>query len=300
MIDRVEKVFRSLERMRRFHGHFFNWYDLNELRVLEPAYVSTVDSGNFAGHLIALKQACYEMMKDPDCSELDAKRLRAIAERAHAYAVEMDFRFLYDVKRKLFTIGYHTGSNTVDHILLRPARLGVPTRVVHSGGEGRCVGRSLVQAGSFADRCGGHEDAALVERQHVRIPDAGAGDADIPVYSAGSDSQGKRQASDRLWRGAWRAVGRFGVSLRGARRLHTTIIAVLAFRIRAHRAQQDWCRSLRDGAGDGWWSPSRRSRSTTLEGWTLGPTGSAMAELLRVQLRDPKTIVCTFMAHHIG
>ncbi|HYU52483.1 MAG TPA: protein ndvB, partial [Gemmatimonadaceae bacterium] len=32
MIDRVEKVFRSLERMRRFHGHFFNWYDLNELR----------------------------------------------------------------------------------------------------------------------------------------------------------------------------------------------------------------------------------------------------------------------------
>jgi cyclic beta-1,2-glucan synthetase len=115
MIDRVEKVFRSLERMRRFQGHFFNWYDLNELRVLEPAYVSTVDSGNFAGHLIALKQACYEMMKDPTCPELDAKRLRAIAERAHAYAVEMDFRFLYDTKRKLFTIGYHIGSNAVDN-----------------------------------------------------------------------------------------------------------------------------------------------------------------------------------------
>ncbi len=115
MIDRVEKVFRSLERMRRFHGHFFNWYDLNELRVLEPAYVSTVDSGNLAGHLIALKQACFEMMKDPTCTELDAKRLRAIAERAHAYAVEMDFRFLYDTKRKLFTIGYHIGSNTVDN-----------------------------------------------------------------------------------------------------------------------------------------------------------------------------------------
>ncbi len=115
MIDRVEKVFRSLERMRRFHGHFFNWYDLNELRVLEPAYVSTVDSGNFAGHLIALKQACYEMMKDPSCPDLDTKRLRAIAERAHAYAVEMDFRFLYDTKRKLFTIGYHIGSNTVDN-----------------------------------------------------------------------------------------------------------------------------------------------------------------------------------------
>ncbi|HEY4735409.1 MAG TPA: glucoamylase family protein [Gemmatimonadaceae bacterium] len=115
MIDRVEKVFRSLERMRRFQGHFFNWYDLNELRVLEPGYVSTVDSGNFAGHLIALKQACYEIMKDATCTEQDVKRLRAIAERAHAYAVEMDFRFLYDEKRKLFTIGYHIGNNAVDN-----------------------------------------------------------------------------------------------------------------------------------------------------------------------------------------
>lgn len=115
MIDSVEKVFRSLERMRRYHGHFFNWYDLNELRVLEPGYISTVDSGNFAGHLMALKQACYEILKDPTCTDADAKRLRAIAERAHAYAVEMDFRFLFDAKRKLFTIGYHIGSNTVDN-----------------------------------------------------------------------------------------------------------------------------------------------------------------------------------------
>src|SRR5688500_4842517 len=115
MIDRVEKVFRSLERMRRYQGHFFNWYDLSELKVLEPAYVSTVDSGNFAGHLIALKQGCFEMLKDPTCTPEDAKRLKAIAQRAHAYAVEMDFRFLFDEKRKLFTIGYHIGSNTVDN-----------------------------------------------------------------------------------------------------------------------------------------------------------------------------------------
>ena len=56
--DRLEGAFRSLERMRRFRGHFFNWYDLTDLRVLEPAYVSTVDSGNLAGSMIALKQAC--------------------------------------------------------------------------------------------------------------------------------------------------------------------------------------------------------------------------------------------------
>jgi cellobiose phosphorylase len=58
MITRLETVFRALERMRRFRGHFYNWYGLPDLQVLEPAYVSTVDSGNLAGHLIALKQAC--------------------------------------------------------------------------------------------------------------------------------------------------------------------------------------------------------------------------------------------------
>ncbi len=113
-IERIERVFRSLERMRRYRGHFFNWYDLAELRVLEPAYVSTVDSGNFAGHLIALKQACYEMVHDGKSSSEEVKRLEAIAERAHAYAMEMDFKFLYDDSRKLFSIGYQVGANTVD------------------------------------------------------------------------------------------------------------------------------------------------------------------------------------------
>jgi cyclic beta-1,2-glucan synthetase len=58
MTRRLELAFRSLERMRRFRGHFFNWYHLTDLRILEPAYVSTVDSGNLAGHLLAVRQAC--------------------------------------------------------------------------------------------------------------------------------------------------------------------------------------------------------------------------------------------------
>src|SRR6185436_17790277 len=46
MVDRLERMFDSLDRMPRVRGHFYNWYDLGDLRVLEPPYVSTVDSGN--------------------------------------------------------------------------------------------------------------------------------------------------------------------------------------------------------------------------------------------------------------
>lgn len=84
MTGRLERAFRSLDEMRRFRGHFFNWYDLNDLRVLEPAYVSTVDSGNLAGHLIALRQACLTIPDEPP----DAGRLARALDAALALAGE--------------------------------------------------------------------------------------------------------------------------------------------------------------------------------------------------------------------
>lgn len=53
-IERMGRTFDSLEKLERFHGHLLNWYDTTNLRPLHPRYVSTVDSGNFVGHLVAL------------------------------------------------------------------------------------------------------------------------------------------------------------------------------------------------------------------------------------------------------
>ncbi len=65
MIDRLEHAFQSLDRMPRVQGHFFNWYNIADLTVLDPPYVSTVDSGNLAGHLVALAQGCAELALAP-------------------------------------------------------------------------------------------------------------------------------------------------------------------------------------------------------------------------------------------
>jgi cyclic beta-1,2-glucan synthetase len=64
-VDRLEDTLATMGKLRRFRGHFFNWYDTRDLRPLDPVYVSTVDSGNLAGHLIALAQACRELMDRP-------------------------------------------------------------------------------------------------------------------------------------------------------------------------------------------------------------------------------------------
>src|SRR5208282_5454807 len=61
MADRMEATFATMNRLERFRGHFYNWYETRDLRALEPKYVSSVDSGNLAGHLIAVANACREM-----------------------------------------------------------------------------------------------------------------------------------------------------------------------------------------------------------------------------------------------
>src|SRR4030095_3211579 len=52
-------------KLEKHRGHLYNWYDIKRLEALEPRYVSTVDSGNLAGHLIALQHACGERIDAP-------------------------------------------------------------------------------------------------------------------------------------------------------------------------------------------------------------------------------------------
>jgi cyclic beta-1,2-glucan synthetase len=65
LADRLDATFATLCKMERFRGHFYNWYDTSDLHPLEPKYISSVDSGNLAGHLIALGNACREMIVAP-------------------------------------------------------------------------------------------------------------------------------------------------------------------------------------------------------------------------------------------
>ncbi|HXG11839.1 MAG TPA: glucoamylase family protein, partial [Gemmataceae bacterium] len=60
LADRLEKTFDTFDRLERFHGHFYNWYDTLTLKVLPPGYISTVDSGNLLGCLVALGQGLRE------------------------------------------------------------------------------------------------------------------------------------------------------------------------------------------------------------------------------------------------
>jgi cyclic beta-1,2-glucan synthetase len=63
--QRLRSVFNTLHRMERYQGHFLNWYDTRTLGALPARYVSTVDSGNLAMCLLAVKEGCLAACRAP-------------------------------------------------------------------------------------------------------------------------------------------------------------------------------------------------------------------------------------------
>ena len=61
MEERTAQALATMERLERFRGHFFNWYDTRTLEPLPPRYVSTVDSGNLVGHLLTLHMGLLQL-----------------------------------------------------------------------------------------------------------------------------------------------------------------------------------------------------------------------------------------------
>ena len=91
---RLEATLESMNSLERFHGHFYNWYGTLDRRPLEPKYISSVDSGNLAGHLIALWNACAEMatrsVMGPQCLQGIADALDLMRQSPSAVADESE------------------------------------------------------------------------------------------------------------------------------------------------------------------------------------------------------------------
>ena len=64
-LQRVGNTLATMEKLERYRGHFYNWYDTRTLQPLPPRYVSSVDSGNLAGSLLTLQAGLVELKQAP-------------------------------------------------------------------------------------------------------------------------------------------------------------------------------------------------------------------------------------------
>jgi cellobiose phosphorylase len=65
LIRRTQDGLATMHRLERYRGHFYNWYETRTLQPLHPLYVSSVDSGNLAGHLLTLAAGLREQADEP-------------------------------------------------------------------------------------------------------------------------------------------------------------------------------------------------------------------------------------------
>lgn len=65
VLRRVSLTLDTLDKMEHYRGHLYNWYDTRTLVPLSPRYISSVDSGNMAGHLLTLRAGLSAMRHQP-------------------------------------------------------------------------------------------------------------------------------------------------------------------------------------------------------------------------------------------
>ncbi|MCL2678010.1 MAG: hypothetical protein FWE85_03030, partial [Clostridiales bacterium] len=120
--QRAERVLDSIERLEKWRGHLYNWYNTASGRVMRPRFVSTVDSGNLAVCLLLLAEG----LKKHGGGEA---AFLTLAEKAENMALAMDFGVLYDKKRRLFSVGWQGETerlaNSYYDLLASEARLAV-------------------------------------------------------------------------------------------------------------------------------------------------------------------------------
>jgi len=64
LIERTRATLATMQRLDRHRGHLFNWYETRTLKPLLPLYISSVDSGNLAGHLLTLAAGLREQAEE--------------------------------------------------------------------------------------------------------------------------------------------------------------------------------------------------------------------------------------------
>lgn len=149
LIERLERTMDTVERLEKWEGHLYNWYDTKTLAPLVPVYVSTVDSGNFVACLMTVKQGLLEWLAadrdrkstgrtsagrqervskqqfevafaeelTPALPPAYAARGTRLLSRIDALIKGTSFRSLYDPKTNLFSLGYHVKQGTKDNVL---------------------------------------------------------------------------------------------------------------------------------------------------------------------------------------
>ncbi|OPJ63563.1 N,N'-diacetylchitobiose phosphorylase [Clostridium oryzae] len=74
-VDRIDKTLTTIEKLVKYRGHLYNWYDTLTKEPLHPRYISTVDSGNLVAYMWLAASCLKNYMERP---AIDVNRFHGI------------------------------------------------------------------------------------------------------------------------------------------------------------------------------------------------------------------------------
>jgi cyclic beta-1,2-glucan glucanotransferase len=107
----VGNTLTTMEKLERYRGHFYNWYDTHTLQPLRPQYVSSVDSGNLAGCLLTLHAGLVELKEQP---VLSPNAFRGLQDTLQVLAEHVPASPTPDLAKKIELLQDILHSHTLD------------------------------------------------------------------------------------------------------------------------------------------------------------------------------------------
>ncbi len=101
LMQRITNTTNTVENLQKWNGHLYNWYDTTTMNILRPKFISTVDSGNFAGYLMVLEEGLREYGDKPIYEEIHLEALLDLLELCNREINEDKPYFEVDIFREL-------------------------------------------------------------------------------------------------------------------------------------------------------------------------------------------------------
>jgi len=97
----IEQTLGTMEKMKKLNGHLLNWYGTKDLEVLNPPFISTVDSGNLAVCMVTAAEILSREKERYENDPCDVIKSRFYALKALAEIIWEDNRNDLDDRLKL-------------------------------------------------------------------------------------------------------------------------------------------------------------------------------------------------------
>ena len=119
-LSRIQNTLETMEKLERYLGHFYNWYDTRTLKPLHPQYISSVDSGNLAGSLLTLLAGLAELKHQPI---LSANTFQGLQDTLRVLAEHVPALPASDLAKKIKVLEDHLHTLTLNESVQTPTTI---------------------------------------------------------------------------------------------------------------------------------------------------------------------------------